>query len=243
MRRFGLIGKSLKHSFSKTYFSKKFSDEGIKDCSYENFELPSIQHLKNIITGPESLNGFNITIPYKEEVLDFLDERNKIVETIGACNCVRIRDGQLTGFNTDAPAFKASLQSRLQPYHQCALVLGSGGASKAVQYALNELGMEFLVVSRKKKEGVLGYEDVGPKVIKEHQVIINTTPLGMYPNINDDPPIPYEAIGEQHLLFDLTYNPPKTKFLQQGERNGAVIINGYDMLVAQAEESWRIWNE
>jgi shikimate dehydrogenase len=243
MRRFGLIGQSLKHSFSKTYFSKKFSEEGIKDCSYENFEMPSIQDLKKIISGPEALNGFNITIPYKEEVLFFLDEKNEVVEKIGACNCVRIEEGKLIGFNTDAPAFKASLQSRLQLHHQCALILGSGGASKAVQYALKDLGMDFLVVSRDKKGDRIGYEEVGQKVIEEHLVIINTTPLGMYPNVNDDPPIPYEAIGEKHLLFDLTYNPPKTKFLQQGELNGAAIMNGYDMLVAQAEESWRIWNE
>ncbi|HWJ91247.1 MAG TPA: shikimate dehydrogenase [Flavisolibacter sp.] len=243
MRRFGLIGKTLKHSFSKTYFSKKFIEEGIKDCSYENFELSSIRELSSIITGPDRLDGFNITIPYKEEVLAFLNERNEAVEKIGACNCVRIREGKLTGFNTDAPAFKASLQSHLQSHHQCALVLGSGGASKAVQYALKELGIDFLVISRNKKGGQLGYEEVGTKLIEEHQIIINTTPLGMYPNVNDDPPIPYAAIGAKHLLFDLTYNPPKTKFLTQGERNGAIIMNGYDMLVAQAEESWRIWNE
>ena len=150
MRRFGLIGKTLKHSFSKTYFSKKFIEEGIKDCSYENFELSSIRELSSIITGPDRLDGFNITIPYKEEVLAFLNERNEAVEKIGACNCVRIREGKLTGFNTDAPAFKASLQSHLQSHHQCALVLGSGGASKAVQYALKELGIDFLVISRNK---------------------------------------------------------------------------------------------
>ena len=242
MRRFGLIGKTLKHSFSQNYFTQKFASEGIADCSYENFELSSASEFPSLIDNNPDIEGLNITIPYKEEVLLFLHKKNKIVAQIGACNCIKIVDGELFGYNTDAIAFQRSLEKKIQSHHQCALVLGSGGASKAVQFALKEMGIDFLIVSRNKKTNQLGYEDVGEEVIHDHQVIINTTPLGMYPNIDQDPPIPYDAITSKHLLFDLTYNPEKTKFLQQGEARGAQIMNGYEMLVSQAEESWRIWN-
>jgi shikimate dehydrogenase len=242
MKRFGLIGKTLKHSFSKTYFAKKFAEEGIKDCSYENFELSSIEEFPKLILENPELKGLNVTIPYKEEVIQFLNFKNEIVEGVGACNCIKITNGELHGYNTDVIAFKDSLQKLLQPFHKCALVLGTGGASKAVQYALKELGIDYLLVSRNKKENQLGYEDIGNDAIEGHQIIINTTPLGMYPNIDQDPPIPYQYLTPQHLLYDLTYNPPKTKFLTQGEAKGAQIINGYEMLLAQAEESWRIWN-
>jgi len=241
MRRFGLIGKTLKHSFSKTYFEKKFAEQKIEDCSYENFEMQTIDELPRLIANNQ-LRGLNITIPYKEEVLQFLNLKNAIVEEIGACNCINIIGGELHGFNTDAVAFKNSLQENLKPHHKCALVLGTGGASKAVQYALKQLNIDYLLVSRHKKENQLGYEDVGEGTVSGYQIIINTTPLGMYPNLNQDPPIPYKAITSQHLLYDLTYNPPKTKFLRQGEERGAQIMNGHEMLVAQAEESWRIWN-
>jgi shikimate dehydrogenase len=242
MKRFGLIGKTLKHSFSQNYFSKKFARESISDCSYENFELSSINAFPALLSTHKDLHGLNITIPYKEEILPFLHKKNKIVEKVGACNCIKIVGGELQGYNTDAIAFQTSLQKKLQPQHQCALILGSGGASKAVQYALKELNIDFVIVSRNKKTNQLGYEDVGEEVIRKHQIIINTTPLGMYPNIDEDPPIPYEAVSSQHLLYDLTYNPEKTRFLRQGEEKGAAILNGYEMLVAQAEESWRIWN-
>ena len=242
MKRFGLIGKTLKHSFSKGFFEKKFSEQGITNCSYENFELPAISDFPNLIANNPDLQGLNITIPYKEEVLQFLNSKNEIVESIGACNCIKIVNGELLGYNTDAIAFKNSLQKFLGSHHKCGLILGSGGASKAVQYALKELRIDFVIVSRHKKENQLGYEDVGDDAIQNHQIIINTTPLGMYPNVDQDPPIPYTALTSQHLLYDLTYNPPKTKFLQQGELKGAQIVNGYEMLVAQAEESWRIWN-
>lgn len=242
MRRFGLIGKTLKHSFSKTYFEKKFAEEGIKDCSYENFELASIGEFPGLITRYPDLYGLNVTIPYKEEVIPFLNSRDEVVEATGACNCIRVKDGELRGYNTDVGAFRKSLQAHLRPHHKCALVLGTGGASKAVQYALKELGIDFVLVSRRKQADQLGYEDVGRDTVQQHQIIINTTPLGMFPNIEQDPPIPYKALTPRHLLFDLTYNPPKTKFLKQGEEQGAQTANGYDMLVAQAEESWRIWN-
>ncbi|HWI94302.1 MAG TPA: shikimate dehydrogenase [Flavisolibacter sp.] len=242
MKRFGLIGKTLKHSFSKGFFEKKFSEQRITDCRYDNFELPSIDEFPNLIANNPELKGLNVTIPYKEEVLQFLNFKNEIIEAIGACNCIKIIDGKLHGFNTDAVAFKTSLQKYLKPHHKCALVLGTGGASKAVQYALKQLRIDFVIVSRHKKENQLGYEDVGEHTISDHQIIINTTPLGMYPNVDQDPALPYSALSSQHLLYDLTYNPPKTKFLLQGEAKGAQIINGYEMLVAQAEESWRIWN-
>lgn len=241
MKRFGLIGKTLKHSFSKTFFERKFREQGISDCSYENFELQSIQDFPKLLNNPD-LKGLNVTIPYKEEVLQFLNSKNEIVEEVGACNCIKLNNGELHGFNTDAVAFKNSLQKYLKPHHKCALVLGTGGASKAVRYALKQLNIDYLLVSRHKQQNQLGYEDVGEDTIRQHQIIINTTPLGMYPNVDEDPPIPYNAITSQHLLYDLTYNPPKTKFLQQGEGRGAQINNGYEMLVAQAEESWRIWN-
>ena len=206
MKRFGLIGKTLKHSFSKGFFEKKFSEQGITNCSYENFELPAISDFPNLIANNPELLGLNITIPYKEEVLQFLNSKNEIVESIGACNCIKIVNGELRGYNTDAIAFKNSLQKFLGSHHKCALILGSGGASKAVQYALKELGIDFVIVSRHKKENQLGYEDVGEDSIQNHQIIINTTPLGMYPNIDQDPPIPYTALTSQHLLYDLTYN-------------------------------------
>lgn len=242
MKRFGLIGKTLKHSFSKGFFEKMFSEKGITDCSYSNFELPSIDEFPNLITGNPELRGLNVTIPYKEEVLQYLNSKNEIVESIGACNCIKIEGEELQGFNTDAVAFKNSLQKYLKPHHKCALVLGTGGASKAVQYALKQLNIDFLLVSRRKQENQLGYENVSRDIIEAHQIIINTTPVGMFPNLDQDPPIPYKVLTPDHLLYDLIYNPAKTKFLQQGEEKGTQIINGYEMLVAQAEESWRIWN-
>ena len=243
MRRFGLIGKTLEHSFSKNYFAKKFDAEGIYDCSYENFELSSIDLLPQLITDHPDLAGINITIPYKEEVIRFLHQPNEITREIGACNCVKIKNGILYGYNTDAVAFQNTLLKKLQPHHWRALVLGSGGASKAVQYALKKMDIDFIVVSRHKTFNRATYEDLGKELMETHPVIINTTPLGLYPNLNEAPPIPYELISSQHLLYDLIYNPAKTKFLQQGEKRGAVVVNGYDMLVGQAEESWRIWNE
>ena len=242
MRRFGLIGKTLKHSFSKNYFTRKFNEQHIIDCSYDIFELQSIDALPSLLKTHPDLQGLNVTIPYKEEVLSFLHEKSEVVEEIGACNCIRVREGKLYGFNTDVTGFKNSLQPQLKPYHNKALILGSGGAAKAVQYGLRELNIEYRVVSRRKEFNGLGYEDVDDDVLRQYHLIINTTPLGMYPNINDDPPIPYEYLTSRHFLFDLVYNPEKTKFLQRGEQQGAQIANGHEMLVIQAEESWKIWN-
>ena len=241
MRRFGLVGKTLSHSFSKTYFANKFTAEGIVDCSYENYELQTIDAFPALLQ-TAGLEGLNVTIPYKEEVIPFLDVVHEAVEAIGACNCIRIRGGRAEGFNTDAPAFEQCLKNVLQHHHSRALVLGSGGASKAVQYALKQLGLGFRVVSRLASGDTVAYEELNASIIGEHQVIINTTPLGMYPKVDEYPPIPYPFLNESHLLFDLTYNPDKTRFLLLGEERGAQIMNGYGMLVLQAEESWRIWN-
>lgn len=241
MHRFGLIGKTLKHSFSKNYFTEKFSKLGLADYTYENFELPDIQKFPDLLKNHLDLEGLNVTIPYKEEILPYLTKAHEIVEKTGACNCIKMVNGELHGYNTDVRGFCDSLKKHLKPHHKNALVLGTGGASKGICYGLQLLNISYSQVSRRKKSNQLGYEDLGEKEMKEHQIIINTTPLGMYPAVNDDPPIPYRYINQQHLLFDLIYNPPKTKFLIKGEERGAEIVNGSEMLMLQAEESWDIW--
>lgn len=243
MRQFGLLGKSLKHSFSKSYFTQKFAQEGLTDHQYENFELESIAQLPQLIAQLPFLQGFNITIPYKEEVLSFLHGKNKVVQSIGACNCVKIVEGKLYGFNTDVIGFRQSLLKFLQPHHTHALILGTGGAAKAVQYVLEELGISWQAVSRKKSAQTLSYSAITANVLNQHLLIINTSPVGMYPHIADAPQIPYELLTPRHFLFDLIYNPEKTLFLQKGEEQGAAVSNGYEMLLLQAEESWRIWND
>jgi len=243
MKRYGLIGRTLKHSFSKTYFTKKFADEGITDCVYDNFELAAINEFPQLLTKLSDLKGLNITIPYKEEVIQYLTEKDAIVEAIGACNCIKIEGANYIGYNTDAIGFLHSLKPQLKPHHKKALILGTGGASKAVRYSLEELSIEFQFVSRAKAEGQLTYDDVSDDVLAEHHLIINTTPLGMYPNVDAAPALNYEALTAKHFLFDLTYNPEKTKFLAEGERRGAQISNGYQMLIEQAEAAWNIWNK
>jgi shikimate dehydrogenase len=243
MRRYGLIGRTLKHSFSKSYFTKKFDENRISDCVYDNFELSNITELPLLFTKHGDLKGLNVTIPYKEEVLPYLTSVNEVVQAIGACNCIKVEGDQLRGYNTDVVGFRNSLEPKLQPHHQKALVLGTGGAAKAIQYVLQKLGIEHAMVSRRKTELTLGYEDVGDAILAEYHLVINTTPLGMYPNVDARPPVPYEFITPKHFLFDIIYNPEKTKFLQEGEKRGAQIANGYEMLIGQAEESWRIWND
>ncbi len=243
MKLFGLVGKTLTHSFSKNYFQEKFARERLADCKYENFELPAIDDLPLLITSNPDLRGVNVTIPYKEDVVAMLDDKNEIVEEIKACNCVRIDDGKLSGFNTDVIGFRQSIEPKLERHHKKALILGTGGASKAIAYVLTQLGIEYCFVSRQKVENELGYEDVGDDVLRNYHLIINTTPLGMYPNVDSDPQIPYQYLTSKHFLFDLVYNPEKTKFLIEGQKRGAQIENGYEMLILQAEESWRIWNQ
>jgi len=241
MRKFGLIGYPLSHSFSQKYFTDKFQQLGITDCRYELCPIGDIAGLSAILQDPE-LCGLNVTIPYKQAVIPFLHGMNAIVEEIRACNCIRIEDGRLYGYNTDTVGFEESLVRKLRPEHRHALILGTGGASKAVEFVLRKLGIEFMYVSRNVGHGVLRYEEVDQDILRRHTLVINTTPLGMYPKVEECPPLPYEAIGSQHYLFDLVYNPARTLFLRQGEERGAVVENGYDMLIGQAEESWRIWN-
>jgi shikimate dehydrogenase len=242
MRKFGLIGYPLSHSFSQQYFTDKFRLEGIKDCQYENFSIPSIDDFKRIITQNPDLEGLNVTIPYKQLIIPLLDHYRHTL-ALPACNCIKVRQGQTTGYNTDVTGFEKSLSSHIQPRHQTALILGNGGSAQAVQYVLRKLGIYFKIVSRKRAQGAeLIYEDLGEQIINEYLLIINTTPIGMYPNTTACPPIPYQYLSSSHLLFDLIYNPRKSLFLQRGEDRGAQIVNGWDMLHFQAEESWRIWN-
>lgn len=242
MRRFGLIGYPLSHSFSQKYFTEKFQREHISGCVYENFPIASIEELTDVLQKHPDLAGLNVTIPYKEKVLPFLSQQNEVVQAIGASNCIKIRNGKLEGYNTDVTGFEISLEKLLQPFHKKALVLGTGGAAKAVHYVLKKRGIEYLAVSRDPKgPGQISYEDTH-SVLSDHLLVVNTTPLGTYPAIDEYPPLPYELLTNRHYLFDLTYNPPLTAFLQKGQEKGAAVLNGSEMLVIQAEESWRIWN-
>jgi len=242
MKRYGLIGFPLTHSLSQQYFTQKFIDQGIEDCLYERFSIPSIGDLHDILKTHPDLCGFNITIPYKKDVLAFLTERSKAVEEVGACNCVKIIDGQLIGYNTDVIGFENSLIPFLKPSHNKALVLGTGGAALAIVYVLQKLGIDFNYVSRTATSGQLAYIDLDASIMASHTLIINTTPLGMFPNIEACPAIPYDLLTPEHHLFDLTYNPALSTFLAKGMQMGATIQNGQQMFVEQAEQSWRIWN-
>ncbi|MCC7402472.1 MAG: shikimate dehydrogenase [Chitinophagaceae bacterium] len=242
MKLYGLIGYPLAHSFSKKYFIEKFRKENLHDCSYENFPIISIGKLEKVLEFNIELKGLNVTIPYKELVVPYLFKSNYVVQKTGACNCIRIIDGKLFGYNTDVIAFEQSLKTELQPHHHRALILGSGGAAKAVAFVLKKLNIEYIIVSRKPSPGILSYDQVTPAVIRDHPLIINTTPLGMYPHSSEAPLLPYEAVTSKHFLFDLIYNPEKTLFLKTGQEKGAIIKNGYEMLIIQAEESWKIWN-
>jgi shikimate dehydrogenase len=241
-RLFGLIGYPLSHSFSKKFFTEKFEKEGITDCRYEQFPIDRIDLFSSVLQQNPSLEGLNVTIPYKEKVLRYLDQKDELVNKIGACNCIRVRNGQTMGFNTDAYGFEKSLLEKLKSSHQKALIFGTGGAAKAVKYVLGKLNIPFRMVSRKPGAEVLSYEQVTPDLLQEYTLLINSTPLGMYPAVTEAVPIPYEAIGTQHYLYDLIYNPPVSLFLQKGAEQGASTKNGQDMLILQAEESWRIWN-
>ena len=242
MKRYGLIGFPLTHSLSAKYFTNKFIEEGIEDCIYERFSIPSIADLHDILKTHPDLCGFNITIPYKKEVLAFLTERSKAVEEVGACNCVKIEDGKLIGYNTDVIGFENSLVPFLKPSHNQALVLGTGGAALAIVYVLQKLGIDFTYVSRTASSDQFAYDHLDASIMAAHTLIINTTPLGMFPNIEDCPAIPYALLTPAHHLFDLTYNPAESTFLAKGKAMGATIQNGQQMFVEQAEQSWRIWN-
>lgn len=243
MRTFGLLGYPLTHSFSKNYFSKKFPAEGIEDAHYENFSFPeaeaAVEHLRRL----PDLNGFNITIPHKVAIMQHLDTADEVCQAIRSCNCIKVTNGLWKGFNTDVPGFLHSITPLLMPHHKKALVFGTGGASKAVVFALQKAGLEPTLVSRTRGSNIRSYADITQEVISNHQVLIDTTPVGMHPEVDECIAIPYEAISPAHLAYDLKYNPEKSLFLEKAEEQGAQIKNGYEMLILQAEESWRIWND
>jgi shikimate dehydrogenase len=242
---FGLIGATVSHSFSKSYFDEKFFRDGLRDYHYELFPLSNINELETLINETKGLSGLNVTIPYKEQVIKFLDEVDPVAKKIGAVNVIRFKDGKRKGYNTDSDAFLETLEKWLPKDKTFkALVLGSGGSSKAVQVALTKLKIEFEVVSREKSKGNLTYEDVekNPGKITGSNLIINTTPLGMSPNTETMAPIDFELITADHFIYDLIYNPARTMFLQKAEMRGCTIKNGLEMLHVQAEKSWMIWN-
>ncbi|RED47957.1 shikimate dehydrogenase family protein [Seonamhaeicola aphaedonensis] len=244
MNKLGLLGRNISYSFSRAYFKSKFEKEQITDTTYENFDIESIDLLPSILNNTKGLKGLNVTIPYKQEVIPFLDKINKKAAEIGAVNTIKItKKGKLVGYNTDCYGFKKSIEPFLKKYHNKALILGTGGASKAIAYTLRELGVNYQYVSRKMSEGIdFTYDTLSENDIKETLIIINCTPLGTFPNIDDCPHIPYDSITDKHILFDLIYNPEETKFLKKGKEKGAVIINGLKMLELQAEKAWSIWN-
>lgn len=241
MKVYGLIGKTLRHSFSPGFFNKKFCIEKI-DAEYRAFELADIE-LSRYLLHDKNIAGLNITIPYKESIIPFLDHLDDTAEMIGAVNCIQMHKGQLKGYNTDIVGFTRSLRPLLRPQHDSALILGTGGASKAVQAGLRLLQIPYSIVSRDPAAGELGYEQLDETMVRKYKVIVNTTPLGMYPNNDTLPSIPYGGITQQHLLYDLVYNPGLTAFLASGQDKGAIIKNGQEMLELQALAAWDIWNE
>lgn len=242
---FGLIGQTVSHSFSKSYFDEKFFREGLRDHHYELFPLKSITEIEGLIQTTKGLSGLNVTIPYKEQVLEYLDEVDPAAKKIGAVNVIKIQNGKRKGFNTDMDAFYETIEKWL-PKDQSftALILGTGGSSKSVQEALIKLKIHFKLVSRTASKGNYTYEDLEkkPGIITDSKLIINTTPLGMHPNTNSMPPIDYELLSADHYVYDLIYNPARTMFLQKAEMRGATAKNGLEMLHVQAEKSWSIWN-
>jgi shikimate dehydrogenase len=246
MKLLGLIGYPLSHSFSAGYFSEKFRKEGIRDFEYRNFPLQNLSGFRELIKTHPDLLGLNVTIPYKEEIIDYIDKIDPVAKKISAVNTLKFfQDGSrkaIAGYNTDYYGFRDSLVPNLDSRHRNALILGTGGASKAVAFVLDELGIKYFFVSRKPERGELGYHDLCISIIQKHLLIINTTPLGTFPEIGSFPDIPYDLLTPDHLLYDLVYNPPETEFLRFGRQKGTNCINGQKMLELQAEKSWEIWN-
>jgi len=241
-KKYGLIGQSIDYSFSKKYFTEKFERENIK-ASYQNFDCHNISEVENTLTQVE-VSGFNVTIPYKQTIMPLLDVITKTAMEIGAVNCVEIDpDGKKIGHNTDWIGFKKSIEPWIKEHHQHALILGTGGASKAVKFALEKLGVSTCLVSRNKKENHWIYSELNADILKKNLIIINTTPLGTSPNINESPKIPFEYITPEHLVFDLIYNPAETLLMKKAKFQGAQTLNGYEMLCLQAEAGWKIWSK
>lgn len=244
MKTYALVGRNISYSFSRRYFAEKFAKEQITDCEYINFDIPYIEELPALIAATPTLAGMNVTIPYKEAVLPLLDLQSEALMAIKACNTIKILpSGKLKGDNTDYIGFRDSLVPHLKPHHHSALILGTGGASKAVAFALSQLGIPYQLVSREASSTAISYTELTKEIITYHSLIINTTPLGTSPNVEAFPLIPYQWITREHLLYDLIYNPEKTAFLAKGEAQGATILNGYLMLVLQAEAAWKIWKD
>lgn len=244
MHKLGLLGRNISYSFSRKYFKEKFQNEGIDNVTYNNFDIEDINAFPDIIKTTEGLKGLNVTIPYKEAVIPHLDKLNKKAKAIGAVNTIKVtKKGKLVGYNTDCYGFIKSLKPHLRFRHKRALVLGTGGASKAVIYTLKKRGIKCNYVSRTASKHVkYTYNDLNEAIIAKHLIIINCTPLGTFPNVENCPDIPYNAITDKHILYDLIYNPEETKFLKHGKAKGAVTINGLNMLKLQAEKAWSIWN-
>jgi shikimate dehydrogenase len=243
-RRFGLVGKDIGHSFSAAYFTERFAKDGAVDCSYENFDLPDIVLFPAFIKESPDLAGLNVTIPYKEQIIPFLDSLSRKAMQIGAVNVIRFtKKGKLKGYNSDYYGFEQSLQPLLQPHHKKALILGTGGASKAVAFALQQMGILYAFVSRVPSANTVAYEHLNATTFDNYQIVINCTPLGTSPNVDDFPPIPYQFFTDKHIAFDLIYNPELTLFLKKAKENRATTQNGMDMLVYQAEKAWKIWNK
>lgn len=244
IEKYGLIGKNISYSFSKQYFTDKFEQENLPNFSYENFDISDINQLQSIVAETLYLKGLNVTIPYKESVFPFLDKIDKKALAIGAVNTIKITKKQkLKGYNTDYYGFKKAIKPYLKPHHKKALILGTGGASKAVAYALHTLEIEYKFVSRNPKMEQLSYEDLNSEIFNEYHIVINCTPLGTFPNIAEFPPLPYSFFTNKHLAFDLIYNPAETSFLQKAKEFKSETLNGYQMLIFQAEKAWRIWNK
>lgn len=243
METYGLVGHPLGHSFSKDFFNQKFQAEGI-DAQYVNFDIPTIELLNEILTN-QPINGLNVTIPYKEKVIPFLDELSEEAKAIGAVNVIKVYQQNdriyLKGFNSDVIGFSQSIQPLLNTTHKKALILGTGGASKAIQFGLNQLNIETKFVSRKSSDNTLTYAQLSSEIMKEYTIVVNCTPVGMYPHTDECPEIPYEFIGKEHILYDLVYNPEETLFIKKGKAAGATTKNGLEMLHLQAQAAWNIW--
>jgi len=242
--RFGLVGKNIGYSFSKAHFAKRFEALNLLDYSYENLDFQDIAEFPIFLQNNQDLKGLNVTIPYKESIIPYLDKLSKKATAIGAVNTIRFtKNGKLKGYNTDYYGFQKALEPLLQADHKKALLLGTGGASKAVAYALQQMGINTTYVSRNSSENTIGYSQINASTFTEYQIIINCTPLGTAPNVDVCPEIPYEYFNSNHIAFDLIYNPAETLFLQKAKQQGATIKNGLDMLVFQAEKAWEIWNK
>ncbi len=242
MKTYGLIGQSLDHSFSASYFQEKFQQEGITNARYVNFPLKSLDEFKNLIA-TEQLSGLNVTIPYKESIIPYLDDLSAEAAKIGAVNTICFENNKLTGHNTDVYGFSQSIKPFLESQHENALVLGTGGASKAVSHALTALGIQVYFVSQTKSgDRYFSYDKLNDQLIHHFKLIVNCTPLGTYPNTKEKPSLAYEGLSKDHLLYDLVYNPAETSFLNEGKKKGASICNGLSMLQLQAEKSWELWN-